>query len=210
MTDTVAGYFRFLWAGVVKRSQTGSLLPSQRFLITKMISPVPRGYRGEIIELGAGNGALTLRLAARCPNAKIIACEINPTLARDNRRKLDKAGVSNTVEVFEGPAEELLVLTSARNGGKPKFIISGIPLANLDADKTHALLDLISTALGEDGMYIQFQHSLVDRKKIKVRFDRLFVVPVVLNLPPAFVYYARRPSSARRAGSAARNHAVRA
>jgi len=113
-------------------------------------------------------------------------------LARDNRRHLDKAGLGGNVELIEGPAEELLDQTRQRNGDRPKFIISGIPLANLDADKTHALLDLVSGALGDGGMYIQFQHSLVDRRKIKAKFDRLFVVPVLLNLPPAFVYYARK------------------
>ena len=192
MTHTLAGYLRFLWAGMLKRSQTGGLLPSQRFLIGKMIAPVPSGYRGLIFELGAGSGALTVRLAARFPNARIVACEINPVLARDNRRHLDKAGLGGNVELIEGPAEELLDQTRQRNGDRPKFIISGIPLANLDADKTHALLDLVSGALGDGGMYIQFQHSRVDRRKIKAKFDRLFVVPVLLNLPPAFVYYARK------------------
>ena len=196
MTHTLAGYVRFLWAGVRKRSQTGGLLPSQRFLIGKMIAPVPRGYRGQIFELGAGSGALTVRLAARCPDARIVACEINPVLARDNRRHLDKAGLGRNVELIEGPAEELLAQTRQRNGDRPKFIISGIPLANLDADKTHALLDLVNEALGDGGMYIQFQHSLVDRRKIQAKFDRMFVVPVVLNLPPAFVYYARKRNSA--------------
>ena len=67
------GGLHFIWAGLVSHRQTGGLLPSQRFLVATMIAPVPATYRGVIVELGAGNGALTLRLAAKCPEARILA-----------------------------------------------------------------------------------------------------------------------------------------
>jgi phospholipid N-methyltransferase len=41
-------------------------------------------------------------------------------------------------------------------------------------------------------MYIQFQHSLLDRKKIRTSFSNLRTVPAFLNFPPAVVYYAHR------------------
>jgi len=75
---------------------------------------------------------------------------------------------------------------------KPGFVISGIPLGNLDRAKALALIDAVRHALGEDGMYIQFQHSLLDRKKIRARFPHLRTVPVFLNFPPAVIYYARK------------------
>jgi phospholipid N-methyltransferase len=75
---------------------------------------------------------------------------------------------------------------------KPDFIISGIPLGNLGREKALALIDTIYQTLGEGGMYIQFQHSLLDRRKIRTRFLNLRTVPVFLNFPPAIVYYAQR------------------
>jgi phospholipid N-methyltransferase len=75
---------------------------------------------------------------------------------------------------------------------KPDFIISGIPLGNLGGAKALALIDTIFQALAEGGMYIQFQHSLLDRKKIRTKFANLRTVPAVLNFPPAVVYYAQR------------------
>ncbi|MBI5386937.1 MAG: hypothetical protein HZA90_19875 [Verrucomicrobia bacterium] len=62
MTITFTTYLDFLWAGLLKHGQTGGLVPSQKFLIVKMIAPVPEAYRGHIVELGAGSGALTVRL----------------------------------------------------------------------------------------------------------------------------------------------------
>ena len=190
MSDTAARYLHFFWAGLVKHGQTGGIVPSQRFLIAKMIAPVPEPYHGRVIELGAGTGALTLRLAARCPGARILACEINPTLARDHRCNLAEAGLNGRVELFAGSAANLL--SQIGQAQKPDFIISGIPLGNLGREKALALIDTIHQTLGVGGLYIQFQHSLLDRKKIITRFPNLRTVPVLLNFPPAVVYYARR------------------
>jgi phospholipid N-methyltransferase len=157
-----------------------------------MIAPVPRDYRGRVIELGAGNGALTFQLAARCPEARILACEINSTLARDIRGTLIAESLNSRVEVFIGSAQKLLAETAQGGAEKPDFVISGIPLGNLGGAKATALIDGIHQTLRKGGLYIQFQHSLLDRKKIKTWFPALRTVPVFLNFPPAVVYYARK------------------
>jgi len=57
---------------------------------------------------------------------------------------------------------------------------------------TLTLISHISGSLAPGGWYIQFQYTLLDRKKIKAKFARLRTVPVFLNIPPAVVYYARK------------------
>lgn len=186
----LAGNFHFLRAFLLNFERTGSIVPSGRFLVGKMIAPVPASYCGQIIELGPGNGAITLRLAARCPQARILACEINPTLARAARTNLQRSGLESRVKVVVDSAERLLPALCQKGGLKADFILSGIPLANLGREQTHRLLDVIHDALTPGGMYIQFQYSLMDRKKIKARFRKLRTVPALLNVPPALVYYA--------------------
>ena len=188
----MGGYLNFLWAGLMKQGQTGALIPSQRFLIARMTAPVPSTYRGRIVELGAGTGAITLSLAAKCPLARILACEINPTLARDNRFNLVMAGLSERVDVVPDSAERLLGEMARRAADKPQFIISSIPLGNLNKERVLQLLDAIGEALAPDGCYVQYQHSLLDRKKIRSKFPNLRTIPVFLNFPPAVVHYARR------------------
>ena len=192
MTKSLATYWHFLWAGLLNFVQTGSVVPSQRFLVDKMIAPVPEDYRGRVVELGAGSGPLTLRLAAKCPSARILACEINPTLARICRDHVAAARLEERVHVVSDWAEHLLSSFARKGAEKPEFIFSGIPLANLDKDQSLALVDKISRALAPGGMYIQFQYSLIDRKTIRERFSRVRTVPAFLNFPPAFVYYAQR------------------
>jgi phospholipid N-methyltransferase len=199
MNNAFASYLHFMCAGLVKFRQTGAIVPSQGFLIEKMIAPVPKTYGGQVIELGAGNGALTLRLAAKCPGARILACEINPALAQATRENLRTAGINGRVEVVSDSAEHILSERARRGMAKADYVVSGIPLGNLDRQRVGALLDKINRALGPGGMYIQFQYSLLDRKKIRARFPNLRTVPVLLNFPPAVVYYAQRgaPTSPR-------------
>jgi len=205
MSNAVVSYLHFMCAALVKFRQTGAIVPSQRFLIGKMIAPVPRSYPGRIIELGAGSGALTVRLAARCPRARILACEINPALARNTRHNLDLAGINGRVEVISDSAEHLLSEMVRRGTEKADYILSGIPLGNLPGERAFALINAISRALGRKGMYIQFQYSLIDRKRIRACFQSLRTVPVFLNIPPAVVYYAqKRPAAPPRARPAAR------
>ena len=192
MSNAVASYVHFMCAALAKFRQTGAIVPSQRFLITKMIAPVPETYAGRIIELGAGDGALTLRLAARCPEARILACEINPVLARRTRDNLDRAGINGRVQVVSDSAEHLLSELGRRGMDKADYVLSGIPLGNLPGERALALIDAISRALRPGGMYIQFQYSLMDRKRVRARFKILRTVPVLLNVPPAVVYYAQK------------------
>ena len=105
---------------------------------------------------------------------------------------MTRAGCNGRVEVVSASAEHLLSEMGRRGNEKPLFVISGIPLGNLGGEKVGRLLDAIQRTLGESGMYIQFQHSLLDRKKIRARFPNTRTLPVFLNFPPAVVYYARR------------------
>jgi phospholipid N-methyltransferase len=186
-------HWRFLVAALTRHTQTGAVVPSQRFLVDRMIAPVPANYRGNVVELGAGTGVLTMRLAARCSDANIMACEINPILAQDTQARVSAADLGGRVRVTTQSAQEVLASCRRRpDQARPQFVISGIPLGNLAKESAIDLIRRIYDALLPGGMYIQFQYSLLDRKKIKARFSRLRTVPVFLNFPPAVVYYATK------------------
>jgi phospholipid N-methyltransferase len=94
--------------------------------------------------------------------------------------------------VVSDAAEHLLSERARTGRDKADFVVSGIPLGNLPRQQTLALIDKIGRSLREGGMYIQFQYSLMDRRKIRQRFTSVRTVPVPLNFPPAVVYYALR------------------
>jgi phospholipid N-methyltransferase len=188
----LAGYLHFFWAGLVRHSQTGSFLPSQRFLIDAMIAPVPQHFTGDIVELGTGTAPLTLRLTAKCPKARLHCCEINPVLAQDARQNLARAGVNGNVHVHTVSAQALLAELDRKAPAQPAFVISALPIGNLKRSTVLELLRASKDALAPNGMFIQVQHFLVDRKNIRAIFRDVRIVPVLRNLPPGFVYYARK------------------
>jgi phospholipid N-methyltransferase len=193
MSNTLKTHLQFLWAALLKQPQTGSIIPSQRFLINRMIAPVPEDYSGRVIELGAGSGALTHRLAERCPGAQILACEINHSLARVNRSSLAAAGIDATrVKVVADSAENLLSKLGHDGSDKADFIISGIPIGNFPRERALTIVEAVKETLRPGGLYIQFQYFLADHAKIRKRFARMRTIPVLLNFPPAFVYYAQK------------------
>jgi phospholipid N-methyltransferase len=188
----LTGYLHFFWAGLAKPPQTGALVPSQRFLVETMISPVPRDYCGKVVELGTGNGILTRRLAARCPHARILACEINPVLAQDTRQNLARAGINGRVQVLTSPAQELLATLSLQGSDRPGYIISCLPLGTFGRETVLEVIQGAKRALADGGMFIQLQHLLVDRHHVRKVFPGLRTVPVLWNIPPAFVYFGRK------------------
>lgn len=157
-----------------------------------MIDPIPKGYEGRVVELGTGTAPLTLRLVEKCPRARILSCEINPVLAHDARQNLARAGVNGNVQVLTKSAEELLRQLDRTPEEPPGFVISGLPLGNLGRNAVLGVLRASHKALAPGGMFIQAQHFLVDLKNVRSVFPNVRTVPVWRNVPPVFVYYARK------------------
>jgi phosphatidylethanolamine/phosphatidyl-N-methylethanolamine N-methyltransferase len=191
---SLADYLHFFRAGLTRHSQTGSFFPSSKVLVQAMIEPVPPDYRGSILELGAGTGVLTVPLASRCPRARIVACEINPTLAEDTRQNLARAGSDGRVQVRVSPAEQLLadLLTQAEE--RPGYVISGLPLGNWPGQRVLEVLQTIQRLMQAKGLFIQAQYLLLDRKHIRTVFGNVRTAPVLRNMPPIFVYFAQKTS----------------
>ena len=128
---------------------------------------------------------MTLRLAAKCLEAQIIACEIDSVLAEDGKENLIRAGHCGRVQFLPIPAERLLVDLNREGLGQADYIISSVRLACLRREKVSALLESISLALRDTGLSIQFQHSLIDRKNIRSFFRGMPMVPNAHGAGPA-------------------------
>lgn len=157
-----------------------------------MIAPVPPGYRGRVLELGTGTGVLTVPLAQRCPQARILACEINPELAEVTRQNLVRAGINGQVQLRAHAAQHLLADVLTQPEDRPGYVISGLPIGNLPRQAVLDLLHTIRRVLPNKGFFVQAQHFLVDRKHVRAVFGNLRILPVLRNLPPLFVYYAQK------------------
>lgn len=53
-------------------------MPSSRKAVRKIVSLIPEGTNGEIVDLGAGWGSLAYPIAKRFPDAEIVGYELSP------------------------------------------------------------------------------------------------------------------------------------
>ena len=161
----------------------GSPIPSQKFLINKMTRQINPKSCKCIVELGAGDGCITRELEKKInKNCKIISFEINKNLAgnlqSDNKNLI----------VINDDATNLQKYMHKYGIKKIDYVISSLPLAQIKKDKAVKLISLVRNSLKKNGLYIQYQYSLISLKKIKSVFKKVSISFTPLNFPPAFVY----------------------
>lgn len=157
----------------------GSVTPSSATLCRAMSDSVCWNSALRVAELGAGDGVLTRHLLERMlPQAQLDVFEINAQLADKLRAQEDAR-----MQVLTCSAEYL--------NGEYDAIFSGLPLLSLPPALRDRILRAVFNAIGEDGVFIQFQYTSATQPDL----SRYFIWQrqrVLKNLPPAWVYRCTR------------------
>ncbi|USG67088.1 methyltransferase [Brevibacillus ruminantium] len=182
ITDKLLFASRFL----ISPRSVGSIIPSSRQLVKKMIEPVNWERATSIVELGAGTGVFTeaIRSAMRRDCTALI-------LEQDE--KMRQRLIRRFPDLSYGHDARRLIDTLKENGaGQVDAIISGLPFANFPQEMRDDILDQVEAALKPNGVFVQFQYSLQMNKQLRKRFGEVAVHFVPFNVPSAFVYVCRK------------------
>lgn len=158
--------------------QRGHIVPSSRFLVNRLIRTLDYSKSLTIIQLGFGTGVITRALLSKLsPDSRLTVIELDPACQRycpnDDR-----------LTYITGCATD-----SAHYAGGPDIILSTLPLASLPQSITRSILKTAAQSLASNGMFIQFQYSLLSRHLIEQIFNRPATIEFEwLNIPPAFIY----------------------
>ncbi|MCC5580095.1 methyltransferase domain-containing protein [Microtetraspora sp. AC03309] len=184
----------------------GAIAPSSRRLSSAVAAPIPERGDPVVVELGAGTGPFTAEIQRRLGGrGRHLALEINPRLAGHLQAR------HPGLEVVVDDAARLPHLLAERGVEAADVIVSGLPWAAFSQERQARLLRAVVDALGPDGAFTTFSYVHARMLGPAVRFRRRLgqafeeVVPgrtVWGNLPPAFVFHARRARAA--AGPATR------
>ncbi|MCT9930298.1 methyltransferase domain-containing protein [Planotetraspora sp. A-T 1434] len=176
---------------------TGAIAPSSRRLSSAVCVPVPERGDPVVVELGPGTGPFTAEIQRRLGGrGRHLAVEINQRLAGH------LAAAHPGVEIVVGDAERLPRLLAERDLPAADVIVSGLPWAAFSPAHQSSLLAAVVEALDPRGAFTTFSYVHARPLPPALRFRRGLadafeeVVPgrtVWRNLPPAFVYHARRP-----------------
>ncbi|MEU0546349.1 SAM-dependent methyltransferase [Micromonospora sp. NPDC005979] len=175
----------------------GAIAPSSSGLARMATVAVPRTGSPVIVELGPGTGAFTAAIQQRLGGrGRHIAIEVNPRFAQLLAARYPGADVVNA------DAADLSTVLAQRGLGGADVVVSGLPWAAFGEGLQRDVLSAVVAALPPHGVFTTFAYvhtrwTIPARRLLRaVRslFDEVVVSGTEWsNLPPALVYYCRRP-----------------
>jgi phosphatidylethanolamine/phosphatidyl-N-methylethanolamine N-methyltransferase len=195
-TPPVTGdYWRFVREFARAPMRTGAIAPSSRRLATTGAAAVPEQGDPVVVELGPGTGAFTEEIQRRLSGrGRHLAIELNPELADLVRRRFPTVGV-----VAANALDLPRILAGLEQAD---IVISGLPWSFFPAATQRGILGGVSSILAPTGAFTTFAYIHARPGRPATRFRRLLTSrfeevvegrTIWSNLPPAFVYHARRP-----------------
>jgi phosphatidylethanolamine/phosphatidyl-N-methylethanolamine N-methyltransferase len=180
---------RFLKSLVATPRLTGAVAPSGRALARAMAAAAGAPAQGLVIELGPGTGPVTRSLIeAGLPPERLVVVEYDPGFCRMLERRFEG------VRVIQGDAYDLS-RTLAPFAGQPiAAVVSSLPLLNQPPPRRTKLIADAFALMGPSGVFVQFTYGLqspVPREACAGLYSAIRSKPILLNLPPAFVWTYR-------------------
>lgn len=176
---------------------TGAIAPSSKHLARLVVEKAEVQSARCILELGPGTGVITREiLRAKNPHAELVLLERNTEFVKDLSRTFPG------LQVVSGCASELE--SHARTLGLPPVdcIVSGLPWALFGPRLRADILRSAHGLLAPGGMFATYTYfgphflpaGRALRSELETHFPQLNTTGAELrNLPPAFVYFSRKP-----------------
>ena len=167
----------------------GSVIPSSRFLIERLLRRVDWEQARVLVEYGPGVGTFTEEIVRRMhPEASLVVLETNPDFVAYLRRTLR----DERVHVVNRSAADVERVLSERGLAHADYVLSGIPFSTLPDKVREDILHSTRKVLRPDGLFLVYQFSpkvLGDLRRVFTSVERGFEP---LNVPPAQLFFCRR------------------
>jgi phospholipid N-methyltransferase len=174
-----------------------AITPSGRLLADVVTATVPDTGTPLVVELGPGTGAFTAAIQRRLAGrGRHLAIEINARFAERLTTRYAR------LDVAVADARELGDIMADRGHDHADVIVSGLPWAAFAPGRQDDLLDAVAASLAPQGAFTTFAYTHTRwapparrlRRALRSRFEEVVLGRTVwANMPPAFVYYCRRP-----------------
>ena len=170
--------------------QIGAILPSSPSLAREITAPIDFEDAKVIVEFGPGTGSFTeVLLARKKKDTRLIAVEINSTMADEIAKKHPE------VDLVRGGAENLVDYLKERDVDHVDAIVCGLPFAQFPPRLQEKILGGVVKALKPGGLFLSFTYyhsnALPTTHRYRARLKKLFRsvrrIPVLRNVPPAYV-----------------------
>jgi phospholipid N-methyltransferase len=182
MKQHIAERLRFLRAFASNPRQVGAILPTSKLAVRDMLDLGDVPAARLVVELGAGTGSQTAEILARmAPDARLVALEIDPKLAKVLQERFDDP----RLEVVVDSAENLQAHLGEE---KADVLVCALPFTSLEPALRRRILDSMPAALTSDGVAVVIQYSPFIQNELRRRFPSVRRRISPLNVPPAFLF----------------------
>ena len=165
----------------------GSIIPSSKVLIDKMLDPVDWANCKVFVEYGPGVGTFTEHVLARmAPDAVLIAIDTNPDFVDYLGRKIR----DSRLRPVAGSAADVQQILADFGYDHADYILSGLPFSTLPPGVGPAIAEATSEAIRPGGAFLVYQFSPKVREFLDPYFDRIDRGFEWINVPPATLFWA--------------------
>ena len=181
------------WAflrGFIKHPvMVGSIIPSSRILIEKMLAPVDWANCKVFVEYGPGVGTFTrLILDKLAPDATLLTIDTNAEFTGFLKESID----DDRLVAVTGSAAEVEKILTDRGFANADFVLSGLPFSTLPPGVGDAIGKATATVIRPGGAFLVYQFSPKVLDFIKPHFERIERGFEWINVPPATLFWAWR------------------
>ncbi|QNM82249.1 methyltransferase domain-containing protein [Sphingomonas sabuli] len=180
-------HWQFLRGFLKHPVMVGSIIPSSRVLIEKMLGPVDWDTTKLFVEYGPGVGTFTRPILDKMgPDAKLIAIDTNP----DFIKYLAKAMDDPRLIAVTGSAADVQQIISDHGFDHADYVLSGLPFSTLPPGVGDDIARATATVVRPGGAFLVYQFSPKVFDFIKPHFERIERGFEWINVPPATLFWA--------------------
>jgi phospholipid N-methyltransferase len=179
--------WQFLRGFIKHPVMVGSVIPSSKILIEKMLEPVDWQNTKLFIEYGPGVGTFTQHILDKlAPDATLLTIDTNP----DFTSYLNGKFTDSRLEAVSGSAANVRKIMAERGFAQADYILSGLPFSTLPPGIGPRIAAETAEALRPGGAFLVYQFSPKVRQYIAPHFDRIDKGFEWINIPPATLFWA--------------------
>jgi phospholipid N-methyltransferase len=180
-------HLQFLRGFLKHPVMVGSIIPSSRALIEKMLRPVDWENTKVFVEYGPGVGTFTRPILKKLgPDATLVTIDTNADFTRYLRESIDDP----RLVAVNGSAADVDKILADRGLGQADYVLSGLPFSTLPPGLGDTIAEATSRVIRPGGAFLVYQFSPKVRDFIAPHFDAIDRGFEWINVPPATLFWA--------------------
>jgi phospholipid N-methyltransferase len=179
--------WQFLRGFIKNPVMVGSIIPSSRVLIDKMLTPVDWENTKLFVEYGPGVGTFTRPILEKLGvDAKLVTVDTNADFTRYLKDAIDDPRLL----AVTGSAADIEKILKEHGLGKADYVLSGLPFSTLPPGVGDAIAKATAKVIRKGGAFLVYQFSPKVLDFIKPHFKSIKRGFEWINVPPATLFWA--------------------